>query len=148
MSFGASTQMTITLSGLDSSTAGVGRASTLVDNSSSLYRRAYVYYTIQTNSTAPTDAKTIQFYGLQGDVGSSSNIRSDGAQETDNAITIENSDLLHVVSTDATASKIYSGSFVYSNLSPQWGVAVVQDTEQPLLSGAQNNDCLRFVGET
>lgn len=143
--FGSSTALTITLASLATSTTGVGRQSTLVDNSSVKAQKIQVYFKV-TTGTSPTTGKSIRFYLIKGDNPASSNIRTDNADASDAAFTVINAPLLHVCQTDNTSDETYSGSFIIANPGPEWGIAVVHDTGVNLNSTAGNHD-IRYVVE-
>ncbi|HUF02789.1 MAG TPA: hypothetical protein VMM38_01295 [Aridibacter sp.] len=135
----ASAGLTITLASLASSAAGVGRQSTLVDNSSTLYKKIHLYVTILTG-TSPTANKAVYVYLIKGD----GTIRTDGAGATDAAITIKNAQLIGALVTDATSDNPYSDCFIIEDPGPEWGIAVVHDTGVNL--NASGHD-INWVGQ-
>lgn len=142
--FGSSTVMTITLASLASSTAGVGRQSTIVDNSTNLFQRIHVFFQV-TTGTSPTANRSIRFFLLKGDA-SSANIRTDNAGATDAGITILTADQIYGVLTNSTSDQAYRGSFTIENPGPFWGIAVVHDTGVNL-NATGGNHVLRYLGE-
>lgn len=140
----ASTAMTITLASLATSTTGVGRQSTMVNNLDA-NQMIRVYFKV-TTGTSPTVNKSIQFYLICGDDPSSSNIRTDGAGASDAGLTVVTANLVCVVQTDATSDKAYIGSFLIRNPGPEWGICVVHDTGVNLNSTGSNH-AIRFVAE-
>lgn len=143
--YDASTALTITLASLASSTAGVGRQSTLVDNSSVGAQKVHVFFEV-TTGTGPTDNRNIRFFLIRGDDPASSNIRTDGAGASDAAFTVETADQVYAVLTDGTTDKTYSGSFSIDNPGPEWGIAVVHDTGVNL-NATGGNHSIRYVTE-
>jgi len=142
--YGTSTVMTSTLASLATSTVGVGRQSTMVDNSVNKFQRVHVYFLVTTGTT-PTVDKSIRFFLLKGD-DPTANIRTDNAGATDAGLTVVTADQVYGVATDATSDKGYRGTFAIENPGPDWGLAVVHDTGVNLNSTGGNH-VLRFVGE-
>jgi hypothetical protein len=141
---GASIAMTITLASLATSTVGVGRQSTMIDNTDNA-QMVRVYYKV-TTGTSPTVNKSIQFYLLCGDDPSSSNIRTDNAGASDAALTVVTATLVNVVQTTATSDVTYRGSFLIRNPGIEWGIAIVHDTGVNLNATAGNHS-IRYVTE-
>lgn len=128
---------TITLASLASSTAGVGRQSTLIDNSTTRYRKVIVYLKVK-QGTSPTGSRFVYVYGIRGD----GTIRSDGAGASDAAFTRLNAVELGVLinkSSPATGD-VLTGEFVFENPGPEWGIAIVHDTNVNLDSTEGNHD--------
>lgn len=128
---------TITLASLASSTAGVGRQSTLIDNSTTRYRKVIVYLKVK-QGTSPTGSRFVYVYGIRGD----GTIRSDGAGASDAAFTRLNAVELGVLinkSSPATGD-VLTGEFVFENPGPEWGIAIVHDTNANLDSTEGNHD--------
>ena len=144
-SFGSSTAMTITLASLANSTAGVGRQSTLIDNTTTQTQMVRVFYKITTGKS-PTDKTTITLYLLQGDNPASSNIRTDGAGASDAGLTVVTASLVGVIQVSSTSNVTYTGSFLIRNPGPEWGIAVVNSTGVALNSTGGNHS-LRYVVE-
>lgn len=143
--FGTSTALTMTLASLASSTAGVGRQSNLVDNTTALGQMIRVYYQVTTGTT-PTANKTIQFYLITADAPTTPNIITDAAGTTDAGITIVNAPLVHVVQTNGTSDITYQGSFLIRNPGRAWAIAVVHDTVAALNATSGNHE-MRYVIE-
>jgi hypothetical protein len=142
--YGASTALTITLASLATSTAGVGRQSTMVDNSSNKFQRVHVFFLV-TTGTSPTANKGIMFYLIKGD-DPTANIRTDNAGASDAALTVVTADQVYGAATSNVSDTGYRGSFVIENPGPAWGIAVVHDTAVNLNATAGNHS-IRFVGE-
>jgi len=143
--FGSSTALTITLASLASSTAGVGRQSNLVDNTTDLGQMIRVYFKI-TTGTSPTDNKTINFYLITADAPSSANIITDGAGTTDASLTIQSAPLVQSITTLSTSDKTYQGSFLIRNPGKAWAICVVHDTGANL-NATGSNHSLRYIYE-
>ena len=135
--FSASTGFTITLASLASSTDGVGRQSTLIDNSTSRYPTVLVYLKVKQGSS-PTGNRGVYVYGIRGD----GTLRSDGAGASDAGITVLNAPLLGTLinkPSPASGDVLY-GEFVFYDPGPEWGIAVVHDTAVNLDSTEGNHD--------
>lgn len=135
--YSASAGFTITLASLASSTSGVGRQSTLIDNSTTKYKRIIVYLKIK-QGTSPTGNRFVYVYGIRGD----GTIRDDAAGASDAAFTRLNTMELGVLANKASPSTgdLLTGSFVFENPGPEWGIAVVHDTGVNLDSTEGNHD--------
>jgi hypothetical protein len=143
--YNASTVITITVASLASSTAGVGRQGTLLDNSTDLGQMIRVYFKV-TTGTSPTANKNIQFYLLTADLTSSPNIVTDGAGATDAGLTVVSAPLVHSIQTTSTSNQTYQGSFLIRNPGVAWGIAVVHDTAVAL-NATGSNHALRYIVE-
>lgn len=145
--FASATSMTITLASLASSTSGVGRQSTLVDNTTNLYLSAIVYLKV-TVGTTPTANTPIYVYLIRYD---NSAIADDGAGTTDAGLTVVNSPLLGtIVCTATTSNTAYYGVFdtsSFGSLGPKWGIAVVNSTAVAL-NATGGNHVVNFIGVT
>ena len=134
-------QLTITLASLASSTTGVGRQSTLVDNSTAQHTVVHVYGKFVTNgSDAPTAGKSIFIYLIKGD----GTRRTDGAGATDEALTRKTATLLRTIPVTADLAANYDFDLTIYDPGPEWGLLVTQDTEQTL---NDNDNAIYYVGE-
>lgn len=143
--FSSSTALTITLASLASSTAGVGRQSSIVDNTTNRYQKLIVFVKIK-QGTAPTGNRGVYVYLIRDD-NDATNYRSDGAGASDAAITILNSQLIGVIGNKAapsTGDDLY-GEFVIDTPGHKWGIAIVHDTGVNLDSTGSNH-YVRYVG--
>jgi hypothetical protein len=139
--FSASADLTITLANLASSTAGVGRQATLVDNSVTRYDIIHLYGKT-TTGTSPTTGKGIRIYAIKGN----GTLRTDGAGASDAAFTRVSAVLIKQIGTDATSDKTYTWEAVIANPGPEWGVAVVHDTAVNLKNAA-GDQAISWIGE-
>jgi hypothetical protein len=142
--------LTITLASLASSTAGVGRQSTIVDNTTNRYPRVVVYYKIKLG-TSPTSARAVYFYLIRSDADGTTKHR-DGAAGASDAAWTATPDLIPAwVAADkasgAATGDVLQGSFTIDTPGPEWGVGVVHDTGVNLDSTGSNH-WLRYVGVT
>lgn len=138
--FGASTAFTITLASLASSTAGVGRQSDMIDNSTAREQLVRIWAKIK-QGTSPTSARTVSLYLLTGDAHGTPH-RTDGAGASDAGITLLNAPLIGVIrnkaSGAATGDNMY-GEFLVRIAAPSWGIALVHDTAVNLDSTGGNH---------
>jgi hypothetical protein len=142
--YGASTPMSITLANLASSTAGVGRQSAMVDNSSSRFELVHLFVKV-TLGTNPASNKTVQVYLLQGN---GAGLTTDGASTAEAAITVKNAPLLGVLTSGPAAASgdVLQKQFSICEPGPCWGIAIVHDTGVPL-NGTAADHALCYVGE-
>lgn len=128
--FAAIADFTITLASLASSTAGVGRQGTLIDNTTNLFTSALISVKF-TVGTTPTINTPISVYLVRSD-NNSTPLIDDGAGASDAGLTIKNSPLLGVLICNATTSNVaYTGVFDTSSLGalgPKWTIAIVNST--------------------
>lgn len=143
--FGSSTSMTCTLASLASSTSGVGRQTTLIDNSVTKFKRIHVYWKV-TTGTSPTANKGIYIYLLKADAPSGANIITDGAGTSDAGLTVVSANQISGAVTSSSSDVTYRGDCVINNPGPCWGLAIVHDTAVNLNSTGGNH-ALYFVGE-
>ncbi len=134
--------LTITLASLASSTTFVGRQSTLVDNSTTRYEKILLFVKL-TQGTSPTGNRGAYFFALRTD----GTIYTDGAGDTDAALTILNAEAIGGLVNKASPSTgdVLRGVFVLDNPGPKWGVALYQDTGVALSSTGSDHD-IRWVG--
>ncbi len=143
--YGSPTSLTCTLASLASSTAGVGRQTTLVDNSSNKFQRVHIYFKV-TTGTSPTANKSIQFYLLKFDAGSSATLATDAAGATDAGLTVVTADQVYAVPTSNGSNTAYVGTFVVDNPGPGWALCIVHDTAVALHATGGNHS-LEYVGD-
>lgn len=140
--FGSPTAFTITLASLASSTAGAGRQSTLVDNSTTRYGRLLVFVKLR-QGTSPTGNRGAQVYLLRGD----GTNRDDGAGASDAALTVLNSQLIGMLvnkSSPATGD-VLQGWFIVEEPGKEFGIAIVHDTGVALDSTGGNH-LAQYIG--
>ena len=131
---------TLTLASLAS---GSGRQTNMITNSED-YPSALISIKIR-SGTAPAAGRAYKIYLIRG----TGTIRDDGAGASDAAITIENAPLLGTIIVTNTANKdfyaiIHTAEKGIGALGPEWGIAVVNDTDQALNSTEGNH----FYGYT
>ncbi len=141
--YGTPAGLTITLGSLASSTAGVGRQSTIVDNTSARYTDILLAVSIKLG-TSPTGNRSVQIYLIR-DNNAGSPIRDDNAGASDAAITVLNAALIGVLTDTTGSGDILTATFLISKPGPKWGVAVVHDTGVNLNS-TNGNHILSYVG--
>jgi hypothetical protein len=125
--FGTETALTITLTSLASSTAGVGRQSTMVDNTTTRYQKVHVYVKVKTG-TSPTASKGIYAYLIRADKASSPDVITDNAGASDAALTVVSAQQVGGAATTNVTGVTYSFDFTIHNPGPSWGIAIVHDT--------------------
>jgi hypothetical protein len=130
--------MTITIASLASSTSGVGRQTTLVDNSTDKSPSATIRYKI-TQGTSPTGNRAVYFILLRGD--GTSGKRDHQAGASDAAITIPVAEAAWTAYNKSSPSTgdILQGSFDVHHLGKEWGFALIHDTGVNLDSTAGNH---------
>lgn len=144
--FAANTTMTITLGTLATSSVGVGRQSTLVDNTSNLYTAAQV--ALQITPGTSTGTALISLYLIRSD--NNSPITDDNAGASDAAWTQLNAPLLGNIVVGAGTNVQYKNVFdttFLGHLGPKWGVGVVHNLGNPLNATAGSH-VMTFTGIT
>ena len=143
--FGSSTALTITLASLSSSTSGVGRQSTLIDNTTLGYQKLHIFVKIK-QGTSPVANRAVYVYLLKADDNATEH-RSDGAGTSDAALTVVNAQLIGAMynGTSPSTGDVLYGEFVVHDPGRQWGVAIVHDTGATLNSTGSNH-WARYVG--
>lgn len=138
--------LTLSIASLATSTTGVGRQSTLVDNSSTNYTSALVYLKIFTGGLAHTPNTLINVYLLRRD---NNSVGDDGIGATDAAATFVNAPILGNILVNASnVSTSYYGVFDTSPLGPlgpQWGIGIVNQTGAAL-GGTESNHLKNWIG--
>ena len=145
--FDASTAFTITLASLASSTAGVGRQSTIVDNTTNKYLDVLVFVKItQSGTVTPTGNRAVYVYLVRDD-NNATNHRSDGAGASEAGLTVQNAQLIGTIVNKAAPamSEVLYGEFLVTRPGPKWGIAIVHDTGTGL-HATEANHWVRFVG--
>lgn len=132
---GTSTQLTITLNSLASSTVGVGRQSTMVDNTSDRFQFINLHIKVKTG-TSPTASKGIYVYLLKGNKASTPDVITDGAGASDAGLTVASAQQIAGAATSSTTGQVYQFDCVINYPGPSWGIAIVQDTAVALDASA------------
>lgn len=121
---------TLTLASLANSTVGVGRQSTLIDNSTNLYDSAEITLNIKVGTT-PTANSLIYVFLIRSNADGTP-IADDNAGASDAGITIVNATPLgSILVIDATTGANYRKSFdtrFAGLLGPKWGIAIVNSS--------------------
>jgi hypothetical protein len=129
-SFATLGTLTITLGTLATSTVGVGRQSTMVDNTTLLNSAAQI--AIRTTAGTSTGTNLISVYLIRSD---NSATRDDAAGASDAAWTQLNAPLLGNIVVGAGTNLAYQAVFdttFLGHLGPQWGIGVVHNLGNPL----------------
>lgn len=145
--FSALGTFTITLTSLAHSTAGVGRVSTFLDNTTNKYLSANVYVKV-TSGGSTTANNPVYVYLSRGD---NANINDDNNGTADAAGTFVNTPILGVINVNGTAaSSSYYGVFDTSSfgpLGPAWGVGIV-NSSGTTFNGTAAQFSVTYVGVT
>lgn len=139
-----STELAITLASLASSTSGVGRQGTIVDNTVNRYAEILVWAYIK-QGTSPTGNRKGLLYLIRDD---DNGHRDDGAGASDAGITILNAPLVSVgvnKSSPATGEVIYFPTTRIIQPGPKWTLALVHDTAVNL-NVTESNSKIFYVG--
>jgi hypothetical protein len=154
ITYGTSTGITLTLNGLASS-ATVGRCSTAVDNSSTLFADAMITVSITTGSGSMANDKAVYVYLYASEDGTNYINCESGTLGTDAAYTtiVPTIHKLAAVIPVATASKIYTTVFnilsVLGFMPRKWGLIVVNYSGQSLYAGTGETGHIKsFTGIT
>lgn len=142
--FGAAIPFTITLASLANSSGGVGRQSTLIDNTSNRYQKIHIYWEIATGSSGQTGGDGIYFYLIKADTVISPDTITDGGGSLDAGITIVSAKQIDGAVVTGTNSQIYQGDCIINNPGPCWGIAVVNGSGAALASSGSG---IWWVGE-
>lgn len=147
-SYAAVGTTTITLGTLASSSSGLGRQSTLIDNTTNLYPSAIVACQI-TAGTVTTANNFISVYLIRSDNGAP--IADDNAGASDASWTQANAPLLGNILVNAvgtnTQYKAVFDTTALGHLGPKWGVGVVHNLGNPLNSTAGSHS-ITYIGVT
>ena len=143
--YAAVSALTITLASLASSTSGVGRQSTIVDNTTARYQDIELSVKI-TQGTSPTGNRSVSIYLIR-DNNDSTPIRDDSAGASDAALTVLNAPLIGVLVNTGSPStgEVLQGNFLITRPGPKWGIAVVHDTGVNLDSTGGNH-VVSYIG--
>lgn len=144
--FDTEANFTITAASLASSTNGAGRQSTLIDNTTTRYKRVRVVCKCALNTTSAAIANTAVFVHLLRGDKAGTPIRDDNAGASDAALTVVNADLLGVLnvkSTPAPGDVLYK-EFIFEDPGPEFGIAIWQNTGQALAASGHQ---FSYIGE-
>lgn len=135
--FSTASRANISLDYLLGSSAGVGRQSDFIDNTTTRYQKVLVYAKL-TQSGTVTGNKAGQIYGLRSD---DANHRTDGAGTSDAAITFLNAPLIGIITNKSSpsAGDVVYGEFVFDTPGPKFAFGVSQDMCQSLSPGTGAN---------
>lgn len=141
--FGSSTAFTITLASLASSTAGAGRQTTIVDNTSTRFSELLVWAKIK-QGTSPTANRSVYVYLIRSD---GSGNRTDNAGASDAALTIKNAKIIGILNNGSAPSSgdvLYEWFYIHKP-GREFGLCVVHDTVAAL-DATNSNSELRYYG--
>lgn len=126
-----SSLFTITLTpggvGLASSTTGVGRQSTLIDNTGTRWQMIRVIASIRLG-TSPVANRAVYFHRIGTD--GTSSVYTDGAGDSDAALTVKNAKIIGAFTTGGAPA---TGDFLKGEMElwypgPKWGIAIWHDS--------------------
>lgn len=137
--YGSLNTITITLASLADSSTGVGRQSTIVDNTTDKYQDVLVYISVKLG-TSPTSNGIVYVYLIRDD-GSGSPMRSDNAGASDAGLTVKNAELIGCLASGASPSTgdVLTDAFLIRRPGPKWGIAVVNNSGVSLNSTGGNH---------
>lgn len=137
--------LTITLGSLATSTTGVGRQSTIVDNTTNRYQDILLSVSIK-QGTSPTGNKSVQIYLIR-DNNDGTAILDDNAGVSDAALTVLNAPLIGTLINKSSPSTgdVLAGNFLITRPGPKWGIAIVHDTGVNLDS-TNGNHVVSYIG--
>ena len=142
--FASPVALTITLASLASSTTGVGRQSTMVDNSTNRYKRIELAVKI-TMGTTPTASRNVYVHLIR-DNRDGTPIRDDSAGASDAAFTVINAPLLmSLTNTSTSTGTVLQGVCVFEDPGPGWGIGIYHDCVAALDATGGNHVC-SFIG--
>lgn len=144
---GTPTTLTITLASLANSAAGVGRQSTLVDNTTDLFIAIQLYLNIMTGTTPTANSLLYVYLIRQNNTGTP--IADDGAGTTDAGITIVNAQLIGVILCPSATSNVPLKKTIdvsFAGMVPaKWGIAIV-NASGVALNATGGNHVVSFTG--
>jgi hypothetical protein len=137
--YSSAAALTISLESLASSTTGVGRQATVVDNSTTRYGRIKVSASIKLG-TSPTASTAVIVYQISSDAAGTP-IRTDGAGASNAAWTRKSAPAIFVLPTGPAPSTgdVLSGEGYFDTPGPGWAVGVVNATGASLNSTTANH---------
>jgi hypothetical protein len=137
--------LTISLASLASSTAGVGRQSTIVDNSTTRVKRVRIFGKAKLG-TSPA-AGAVYVYAIRGEKTGTA-FRTDAAGATDAGLTVINAQIIGVFATKsspATGDNV-TIDCILEDPGPEWGICIVQNTTVNL-DATGGNHVIEYRGE-
>jgi hypothetical protein len=135
----------ITLGGLPSSTTGVGQQGTIIDNSTTRYKRVNIFGKV-TLGTTPT-VGAVYIFAIKGEKTGTA-FRTDGAGPTDAGFTVLNARLLDTYATKASPATgdVINIACTFEDPGPEWTIAVVHTTGVNL-NATNGNHVIEYRGE-
>lgn len=131
--------LTITLASLATSTAGVGRQSTIVDNTTTRYKRIQLSVSIK-QGTSPTGNKGIFVYLLRSNNDGTA-IIDDAGGASDAAHTVLSAPLIGTLINKASPATgdVLSRNFLIEDPGPKWAISINHNTGVNLDSTGSNH---------
>ena len=135
----------ITLSGLGSSSDLLsGRQSDMISNVSG-FTDLQIHFSVRAGSS-PSLSRNLTFHALKGEK-SPSTTRTDGVGTGNSPATILTAEQLGNIQTTTGVNQSYSGSFLFSNPGPEWGIFVAHNMGTNL-STTGTDHFLKYIGIT
>lgn len=137
--------LTISLASLASSTTGVGRQSTIVDNSTARVKRVRIFGKVKLGASPAAGA--IFVYAIRGEKTGTA-FRTDAAVATDAGLTVLNAQIIGVFATKSSPATgdVITLDCMLEDPGPEWGICIVQNTTVALDSTAGNH-VIEYRGE-
>lgn len=137
--YNAPAALTITLASLANSTAGVGRQSTEIDNTTNRFNRLEISASIKLG-TSPTSSAAVYLYLVRNN-NDGTPIRDDGAGASDAAWTQKAAQLVGVLPTGPSAATgdTLKGNFIVTDVGAKWSIGVVNSSGAALDSTGGNH---------
>lgn len=144
--FSTSAAMTITVASLPSSLTGVGRQTTIIDNTTTRYRDLLLYFKF-TLGTSPTGSRAVYVYLIRSDKDATTPHRSDNAGLTDAAWTAQYARRIAVIPTKLSPATgdVLLQEVEVSRPGPEWGIGIYHDTGVAF-NGTATNHWIRWIG--
>jgi hypothetical protein len=137
--YNAPAALTCTLASLASSTAGVGRQSTEIDNTTNRFNRIEVSASIKLGAS-PTANTALYLYLIRSN-NDGTPIRDDAAGASDAGLTVKNASLIGSLVTGPSPSTgdVLKANFIVNDVGPKWSIAVVNSSGVALDSTGANH---------
>lgn len=147
--FATDTALTITLASLAISVAanGVGRQSTMVDNTTTRYTHIKLTLSIKMG-TNPTASAPIYVFLICSNADATTETRDDSAGASDAGLTQVNSRLIGVLFTKSSAATgdQVTQTIDFDNPGPKWGILVVNGLTAGAFNSTEANHVKTYVG--
>lgn len=147
--FAADAAITITLASLAISVAanGVGRQSTMIDNTTNRYTHIKLTLAIKMG-TSPTSSAPIYVFLICSNADATTETRDDSAGASDAGLTQNNSRLIGVLYTKSSAATgdVVTQTIDFDNPGPKWGICIVNGLTAGAFNSTEGNHVKTYVG--